>query len=420
MKDHLIALAGALVSLYLVIALLMPPPPAELERASRPSTEDRGPQGLYGLQHWLAQSDVPVKSFRLRYDELALETGSSGGNLLVISLPQRIVAREKEKEHLLSWVSLGNHALVLAAVHDAPPWAGAPALGPINGFLSDLGVRFIPSDRNSAPPSERRRRALRALLEDEETAPTRSLLPGARIPLLRGVEHLEARNAVAERYRLRAQSAEQLHLILLRDAETKEPDFWAVRIGDGRLWLSSYSGLFNNEGLSVAGNAQLIANLVSALRGPNGKVLFDDMHQGLSAIYDPRAFFGDSRLHDSLLFLFVFWLLYVVGRSNRLGPVVQRPEPPRAIAFVRAAAGLLARRLTRPAAAQALLAAFFNDLRAHHGLPLNGEPAWDLVRRVATPSELATLEGWQHTVGGRRPNLLALTQLLTGLRRKLI
>jgi len=240
------------------------------------------------------------------------------------------------------------------------------------------------------------------------------------MPILRGVKDVQARHPAPDRYELRSRRADQLHLVLLRDAESKEADVWVVRIGEGRLWLSSCSGLFNNEALANTGNAQLIANLASALRAPNGQILFDDMHQGLSAIYDPQAFFADSRLHYSLLFLILFWLLYVVGRSNRLGPVVERPHAPRAMAFIRAAAGLLARRLTRPATAKALLAAFFNDLRAHHGLPLNGEPTWDLVRRAATANELAALERWQRTSGGRRPNLLALTQLLTGLRRKLI
>ena len=422
MNDRLMALIGALVSLYLVIALLMPPSTESLEQVSRPTTEDRGTHGLYALAHWLAESGVPTKSFRLRYDELALETGSSSGNVLVVSLPQTFPARESEKEHLVNWISLGNHVLVLAAVHDAPPWAGIGTLSPVNAFLSDLGVRFSPVTRDSVSTPERRRRALRELLADDDAGRTRTLEPAGPLPLLRNVKAVEARSVemVSDRYRLRARSAEQFHLVVLRDAKNHEADFWSVRIGDGRLWLSSYSGLFDNESLSAPGNAQLISNLVGGLRAAGGKVLFDDMHQGLSAIYDPDAFFGDSRLHRTLMFMLVFWLLYVVGRSNRLGPVTPRAKAPRAIAYIRAAAGLYARRLTRPATARALLATFFNDLRAHHGLPLNGEPAWDLIRPAATPDEIAALERWQRTTGGRRPNLLSLTQLLTGLRRKLI
>ena len=86
-------------------------------------------------------------------------------------------------------------------------------------------------------------------------------------------------------------------LVLLEDPLTKFPVFWQVRIGDGIGWISGYAELFSNAALGGGDNARLLANIVAGSLGLDGRVIFDDMHQGLTEVYDPKAFFGDARLH---------------------------------------------------------------------------------------------------------------------------
>ena len=44
-------------------------------------------------------------------------------------------------------------------------------------------------------------------------------------------------------------------------------------------------------------------------------MIIDDAHQGLVSFYDPDKFFGDSRLHRTLLWLLGLWLVFVLGTA---------------------------------------------------------------------------------------------------------
>ncbi len=211
-------------------------------------------------------------------------------------------------------------------------------------------------------------------------------------------------------------------LVLLRDVETEAPALWQARVGGGTAWISRYADLFGNAGLGKRDNARLAANLVQASLKPGGVVMFDDMHQGLSDLYDPDAFFSDPRLHRTLGFMLAFWFLYIIGRSNRLAPMHARSIPPKAVDFVRALGGLFARRVDPTVVGFRLLADFFNEVRAQHGLPRNGEPAWAVlassprVGRGNLESLRKLNSRLSHT---RRPDLIRLTNLIRRIRNEL-
>ena len=61
--------------------------------------------------------------------------------------------------------------------------------------------------------------------------------------------------------------------------------------------MSGFGSLFTNRALGLEDNAQLLANIVGANVGEHGAVLFDDLHQGLGATYDPDKFYKDRRLY---------------------------------------------------------------------------------------------------------------------------
>ena len=146
------------------------------------------------------------------------------------------------------------------------------------------------------------------------------LLPRLRHPLTRDVATVSARSfGSLDRGRfLTGTIRGRVVLPLLGEVE-KGAAFWEARVGSGRMWVSRYSDLFANVGLGEADNARFVANLVSAALGSNGRVLFDDMHQGATDLYDAKAFFRDPRFANTMIFMLGlglvglgFWLDRVV------------------------------------------------------------------------------------------------------------
>src|SRR6185436_7452427 len=108
-----ISLISALAAVYLVFVLLVPrEPPSAPE--SMPTTVDRGSRGMHGLNAWIESSGLRAKSLRERYDRLPEDAGlPARGNLLILTLPQAVPARQRETDALKDWVERGNAALVL-------------------------------------------------------------------------------------------------------------------------------------------------------------------------------------------------------------------------------------------------------------------------------------------------------------------
>jgi hypothetical protein len=248
----------------------------------------------------------------------------------------------------------------------------------------------------------------------------RGLIVRGRHPVLQGVREVPVRTHSLYPLALTSKEKFRTSLVLLEDPLTGSAAFWQVRIGEGTGWISGYANLFGNAALGARNNARLLANIVGSSLGPDGRVIFDDMHQGLTEVYDPDAFFGDARLHATLWFIVGFWLIYVVGRSDRIAPLIARPEVPRAVDFVRAVGGLFARRLSGREVALGLLRHFFAELRGVRAGA--GGIDWDLLARYprVSRSEIDELRALHSGLAqGRTPDLVRLNNLINNIRKHL-
>ena len=434
MKDRLLTIAGGLLAFALVVILLVPVQRDESARISRPLSTDRGRAGLQGLARWLAQGGVKTDVLRRRYAALASNFElSPRGNLLIVSLPQHTSSRLDEREALRSWLARGNHALVLVAAGDAPRWMAASDGSSSHEFLEsfDFELAMGRDDEDHEQEAEKKGEQ-----EQESTSPLGTdletwfagepveLLPRFHHPLTRDVVSVSARSAgrLDRGWTLTGADHGRVVLPLLAEAEHGAA-FWEARVGSGRLWVSRYSGLFANVGLGEADNARFVANLVASALGPNGRVIFDDMHQGATDIYDARAFFSDPRFLSTMMFMVGFWLLYLVGRSRRLAPARGAVSRYYAADLARAMAGLFARRLSAGTAERQLFAFFFNDIRSRYGMPTNGQPVWSMLSgmsRVSAHDINGLRVHYERAAAGGKPNLVALARLMRRTRDSLL
>ena len=421
MRERLVTLLGALAAAYLVFVLLVGPRQPDAAPESMPTTADRGERGLQGLQSWIESSGIRVKSLRSRYDRLPADAGlPEHGNLMILTLPQTVPARQLEIDALKDWVERGNSVLVLDGSIEvfAPP---QPRRWQPSGMLAALGFSLEFADPELDPADLSGDAAAAQLELDKDGRPQpRGLILRGRHPVLQGVREVQVRTHSLYPLALTPKEKFRTSLVLLEDPLTGSPAFWQVRIGEGTGWISGYADLFGNVALGGGDNARLLANIVASSLGPDGRVIFDDMHQGLTEVYDPNAFFGDARLHATLWFIVGFWLVYVVGRSNRIAPLIQRPELPRAVDFVRAVGGLFARRLSGHEVAQGLLRHFFAELRGA-GTGADGID-WELLARYprVPRSQIDELRALHSGLAqGRTPDLIRLNNLINNIRKHL-
>lgn len=425
MKDRLITLLGAIIAFYILFRLLVPQVNFDQKHLSYPTTEDRGKYGLAGLYHWLDTQNIPLYSLRKRYDTLTHDSQlTEHGNLLIISLPLRMQAQAKELKLLQDWIKNGNNALILVSMSDWPEWAGRVMGSSVSQLLDNFDLRMIsatPSDKRPAKKTDTTDRMDGFL---HPTTHTRDLIPALPHPLTSGVHQLQASWLSSEgiNWHLQGDKQRRSTLILLRDQANGNPALWLSFYGAGKLLISRHSDLFGNVSLGLADNARLFSNIVQQMLGAHGKIIFDDMHQGLSVLYDPEAFFHDPRLHHTLLFLLALWIVYVMGHSNRFGQVRQRKPSLQLRQHVQAIGNLFARRLHSSAAASRYAQHFFNEVRSYYGLPLNGQPVWDQLRHNAAiePEMLERAQSlYQRAQNQKRINLTTFVNTLKTMRREL-
>jgi uncharacterized protein DUF4350 len=419
MRERLVTLLGAMVAVYLVFVLLVGPREPDAAPGSLPTTADRGSRGMQGLQSWIKSSGIRVNSLRSRYDRLLTDAGlPERGNLMILTLPQAPPARQLEMEALKDWVERGNAALVLdgsieVLAQPEPrrwrPSSMAAVLGFSLEFADPEGDQ--PDDSGDADAAQLR-------LDKDGRLQPRALIVRGGHPVLQGVREVQVPTHSLYPLALASKEKFRSSLVLLEDPLTGSPAFWQVRIGEGTGWISSYADLFGNAALGSGDNARLLANIVASSLGPDGWVIFDDMHQGLTEVYDPSAFFGDARLRATLWFIVGFWLIYVAGHSNRIAPLVRRLERPRAVDFVRAVGGLFARRLSGREVALGLLRHFFAELR---GARAGADGIdWELLARYprVPRSRIDELRGLHSGLAqGRAPDLVRLNNLINNIRK---
>lgn len=432
MKDRLLTIAGGLLAFTLVVILLVPVKRDESGQISRPLSTDLGRAGLQGLKRWLEQGGVETDVLRRRYTALTSSFElSPRDNLLIVSLPQHAPSRLDEREALRTWLTQGNSALVLVAAGDAPRWIMHSVGSSSHDFLESFGFELAMQRENMEEEAEKEHGpeqesiwSPRTDLEAWFAGESIELLPRFRHPLTRDVATVSARSvrALDSGWYLTGASRGRVVLPLLGEVENGAA-FWEVRVGTGRMWVSRYSDLFANVGLGEADNARFMANLVASALGPNGQVIFDDMHQGATDLYDAKAFFSDPRFVSTMIFFVGFWLLYLVGRSRRLAPAREAVSRYYAADLACAMAGFFVRRLSAVTVERQLFIFFFNDIRSRYGLPTNGQPVWSMLSgmsRVSVDDINGLRTNYERTAAGRKPNLVALARLMQRTRESLL
>lgn len=446
MKDRLLTLALAIGALAAFYVLLAPKPAAPQQRVTRPLSTEAGPNGYLALQRWLAAEQVPTLSLRERYGRLPdVSAAAPTGNLLITTTPHVYPLRNSESQPLSEWIASGNTLLVLAGLSDTPEWSLGegrdPELMEHMKLMTGLSFVEIPaaeavpetsggdrpassgaeqpdsedSDAQPAPPATPAS-ALSAMRRLVEPQRFESSANGAH-PLLEGVQSIITVSEYPSA-RWRATSESGVLLELMGDHTSGMPALWLLPHGDGQIIVSAFGNIFTNKIMGEHDNARLLANLTRWSLSPRGQVIIDDAHQGLVSFYDPDKFFGDSRLHRSLWWLFALWLVFVLG-PRRLRPTVRSWNPIDVTSFVRATGGFMARVLQPAAAGQRLFANFFNELRHRLGLAPDGTPVWDWLAAHATipATDLGRLQELHRRVAQRRRiNLPELHNLLVRIR----
>jgi len=436
MKDRLVTLLGGLLALYIVIALLAPP--SQPDYASRPLTTDRDRHGLALLYEWLGNNNVAVHALRQRYDDLySLAKLPDVGNLIIINLPLKIESRNEEEKYLREWIAQGNSVLFLAAHSDYPAWSFNQ--GRINRsghfpLLSSLGFsisRKVDDEENDTDESDTdenkddQTKLSTVIKELDKTGIKQGQLKSAALnnPAIQTITVKHSSQQEID-WQLEPRELSRASRSLL--VETDNPAstaMWQVRIGSGTAIISRYADLFSNNWLDEGDHARLFDSLLQQHLGENGYVVFDDMHQGLTELYDPEAFYDDPRLHNTLWFLFGFWLLYLIGRSNRLAPPLTLLRKAHAADFIRAMGGLFARRLSNPATALGLIRSFFNEIRQQYNLPMNSEPVWELLEaapRIQQTQLVVLQNSYLAAQQNKKQNLVKLHNQLRETRKSLL
>jgi hypothetical protein len=414
------------------------------------SSEGRG-GGYHAAMAWLEGEGIRTFSLRERFNALqGRDDLPKRGNLLIVTLPTRAAFRTDEFAPLARWLRAGNTLLVMAAISDNPDWAafrGAYAAGDIN-LLTGLEFETVPMREqrlaqrsrrvtSNEPRRPRARSAASGVPEATEpdafrafSEPVRTVLvPNRSHAYFDGVQELVALSDYQRASWAVKVPYQGFVLALAHDRDSGEGAIWTRPLGNGRIIVSGYGSLFTNRAIGLADNARLLANIVGtnvtsvagADPGEQGAVLFDDLHQGLGANYDPDKFYKDPRLYISIAILAAVWFVWVLGGTRLRLPVVRHPMP-REAELIRAAGGFLSRALTNSAGAQQLLSNFFRRVRMSSGAPAEGPTPWDLLERNAriTQDDLQQIRRWHADAqSGRRVPLRALHNLIVRLDRQM-
>ena len=382
MSDRLINLAGALGALVVVYLLLVPPERQAIE--SRPTTADRGESGLFAVWTWLRQAGLQTRSLRTRLstiDDLTPETG----NVLVMVWPFQTEVSASEFDHLRAWLARGNTLLLLAALHDTPIWSQVRPAN-FDVMLAALTLHAPPDAGADAPGRTRGSiasgdaRATREFLrrfQDDAPAPAR-YAPTAVHALTRdtGTITLPVTNS---RF-IHIDHPDASAVTLIEDGDRPLLVYAASPAIPNGVFIVTHSGFMSNGQIARPGHGNLINNLLDVYLQPRGKVVFDDFHQGLSALYDPSAFLSDPRLKLSIAALLFLWLVYMVAFAARLGPLSPRVPNVDTARFIHQTGQFFARHTRVPEINAELLRGFNNRYRQSTNLPITGETVIDLVQ----------------------------------------
>jgi hypothetical protein len=450
MRERLVTLLLALCALAAFYGLWLRPGPSldPDEDVARPTTAERRGNGYAGLIAWLQRSGIDAGSLRERYTALDRMGPPARGNILVLTLPGVEEFRGDEFRALDQWVRRGNTLVIVAALIDQPGWGVHRSSGAVVDIESLTSIEFETAEArrrrlDDTPPAQRvreqderdARREAGEKVGEEPPEPDRNAVldEPRRIPLEATGPHPllhEVRTLVLESDYAVEEWAVRIpydsFLLTLARTESGEGVLFEQRVGEGVVLLSSGGSLFTNRVLGEADNAALFANLVRTRLAPEGRVLFDDLRQGLSASYDPARFYRDPRLYQTLGVLLALWLIWVLGSTRLRAPAVEVHDPSEAD-LVRHAGGLVARTVASHHTALRLFDQFFAGVaHAARGALANvaagRDPLWQWLERHAAirPQELDQLRTWYADAHAERSiPLVSLQNLLDNLSSRI-
>jgi hypothetical protein len=413
-KQRLLTLALALGALLLFYQLFLPKPTPQFAQASQPLSTDSGPDGELGMWRWLNSQGIPVSSLRARYDQLGSGAGVGTGNVLLTLVPHLSPLRNDEWAPLAKWIASGNTLLVLAALDDTPHWSAGRGAGFIRELTRLSHIEFTP------PPADPARNSARGLMQALQGSDLK-LEPRAAHALLADVHSVHAGSDLpADRWQATSPGSD-MPLELMQRADDARPAMWLVHRGDGQMIVLMVASAFSNREIDQADNARLLANVIAWSRAPQGRVIFDDAHQGLTDYYDAHAFFADPRLHHTLWWLVALWLAFVLGPLP-LRSAFSAWRPVDETLLIDASGRFYSNAVRRVDAARRLLENFFNRLRHRLNLPQNGAPLWEwLDSQAAVSSEQRALlqSLFAKVYAEERVELAKLHNLLTDIQGRL-
>jgi Domain of unknown function (DUF4350) len=419
-KERLTTFALAIGALALFYALLFPKPPPEREDGDLPLSTETRAHGYQALWRWLEAEKIPVKALRQPYSELS--RSSHRGDILIATMPARVPQRRAELADLDAWVTRGNTLVVMAALDDTPPWC----FGADPGFVKSLGqmtrIEFDAKAERAAKgdlggsKADRGGKGRVRVRNPPEPERSEFRARGSE-PLFDGVRSVVALSEFPASH-WKGTSADRSALLEIgerpaMDATAADSVVWLRRQGEGQVLVIGFASIFDNALIGERDNARLLANIIAWSRDPQGSVIFDDDHQGAVDYYDAKAFFLDPRLHRTLLWIIVLWLLFVLG-WQRLRPAASEWNPIDITHSIGITGEFFAGVLSPAVAGARLFENFFNRVRHNLGLPEDGRPVWEWLAADARTgaTDLAALEQlYARTQAGRRVDLIKLQNL---------
>jgi hypothetical protein len=402
-KERLPTLALALAALLCFYALFFPKPAAQGEQ-TLPVSSEPGADGYLGAWRWLQAEHIPVASLRYRYDRLAAAELSTagGGNVLITTLPQRLPYQLPEWQALERWIKDGNTLVVMAALDDTPQWS-------LGGSMDSLTTlqRMSHLDFSAAADT--------STLKQWLTAQPIAFVAQGQHPLLHDIHGLQAISELpASQWQPRS-TDQSLPLAIARKTGSSQSVMWLKTQGQGQIIVCAFATPFSNRELDQADNAVLFSNIIAWSRREQGRVIFDDAHQGLVDFYDAARFFADPRLHRTLWWIVLLWLVFVLG-PQRMRRTADGWHSVDETALIEASGRFFSVAVDAADARRELFSNFFNVLRRRLGLPENGEPVWEwLDARAPLNSqqrrELRAL--YARVCAGQRMNLKRLHNYLS-------
>jgi hypothetical protein len=393
MRERLITLLCALGALVLFFTMFVQGGSgAGRSEIPRPTTANRDANGYRAALEWLNKEHIRAVSLRDRFDRLAQGADvAPTGNVLIVTLPTKTSFKTEEIRALDKWVREGNALLVLAALSDNPDWAHASG-GMVSGDLNLLtGLQF------------------ETVRNHERTLRRAALVANRPHAYFEGVREGLALSDYPSQPWVVKVPYDGFVFSLAHQGETGESVLWTRTSGNGSIVVSGLGSIFTNRAIGLADNGRLLANLVGVNLGPHGTVLFDDVHQGLGAVYDPSMFYQDRRLYVTAAIVSLLWLSWVLGATKLRAPV-SRIVAPREAELIRATGGFLARVLTPASAARRM---FDHFLRRY---------SWDALDRHSRLAavDVRQLKSWHADAGAARSvPLVRLHNLMVKIDRQL-